>query len=269
MKKKILAIIAGALSMLCLACSVAATSLDDIGGDNSSSGGSSISAPPSGGNADYDAGDAYSELGMTGEDLEQATKIISPVVKWVNIGIGVVVALLGTFLLGVTVLDLLYIVSPQAIRNIGGGAQPAGGGMPGMGMGMGMGMGGGAPQPQAASGFSALISDDCKAALAECGAAAGGAQMGGGMPGMGMGGGFGGGGFGGGFGGMGGGMMGGMGGAAPVKPKTKTVALTYLKKRVFTLILIGVCAVILTCTVFLDVGTAIGQWIVNLIGNIT
>lgn len=217
--------------------------------------------------------DAYGQLGMSSEDIEKAAETVAPVVAFVNYAIGVVVAILGTILLAVTVIDLVYIISPQFIRNIGSnGAQqaPQGGMMGGMGGMMGAQQ---AQQPQA-TGFAALISDDCRAALAECGTAAatpGAAPMGGGGFGGGMGGGFGGG-FGGGYGGGfgGGGMMGGMGAQqAPAAPKTKTVALCYLKKRVFSLVIIGVCIVVLTCTCFLDVGMKVGTWILEMVTGVT
>ena len=132
---------------------------------------------------------------------------------------------------------------------------------------------GGAPAPQPATGFASLISDDCKAALAESGVGGAAPQAGGMSPMGGMGGmgGFGGGGFGGGgFGGMGGmGGMGGFGGAqAAPAPSKKAVAMVYLKKRVFTFVLIGICAVVLTCTCFLDVGTWLGTQILNAVSGI-
>ena len=63
-----------------------------------------------------------------------------------------------------------------------------------------------------------------------------------------------------------GGFGGPMGGQQAPKSK-KTVALCYLKKRTFSLILIGICVVVLTCTLFLDVGTKLGMWIVQLVSG--
>ena len=175
------------------------------------------------------------------EDTEKASETVQTVVKIVNYGIGIVLSLLGTVLIGITILDIVYIVSPSAVRNIGGSGQPVGGGMMGQ------------AQPAQATGFAAIISDDCKAALAESGAAAGNpvapSPMGGG--------------FGGGFGGgMGMGM--GMGAPAPAAaPKAKNVIKLYMKKRVVTFVFIGVCMVVLTCTCFLDVGLKLGTWLVG------
>lgn len=176
------------------------------------------------------------------EDIKKASETVQLVVKIVNYGIGIVLGLLDTVLIGITILDIVYIVSPSAVRNIGGSGQPVGGGMMGQ------------AQPAQATGFAAIISDDCKAALAESGAAAGNpvapSPMGGG--------------FGGGFGGgMGMGM--GMGAPAPAAaPKAKNVIKLYMKKRVVTFVFIGVCMVVLTCTCFLDVGLKLGTWLVGI-----
>ena len=272
-KRKIVA----ALLMAVLSCAaltigaVASPALDDLGTALPESSSSSVVSdnPLSGllpednsvsvNTAADNIGDVFSGAGLTGEDIEKAKETITPLVKFVNYGLGILVALLGTILLAVTILDMLYIVSPSFIRNIGGGDVTQAGGMNGMG---GMGQ---APAPQK-RGFAALISDDCLAALNESGAgAAGGAPAAGAMP---MGGGFNNG-FGGGFGGGFNGGMGGMGApAASPAPKAKAVIAIYLKKRVFTLVLIGVCVVVLTCTCFLDVGMKIGMWITGLVSGI-
>lgn len=202
-------------------------------------------------------GSLFEGLGVDEESAAAAKEMVSPVVYWVNRILGVLTALLGIMLLVITILDLIYIVSPSFIRNIGGnkGAASAGG--------MGMGMGMGAAQPQVESGFASLISDDCKSALAECGAG-GAAPVAGGMPAGGMG-----------MGGMGmggmpmGGMGMGMGAPAAPAPSKKAVIMTYFKKRVFTFVLVGICAIVLTCTCFLEVGDWIGMKIVNLVTGIT
>lgn len=276
MKKIISLIAASVLSAMMLITPASATALDDIGG------GQSVSTPtPSGtggvglapddtpaqGSGGENIGNVYSDIGVSKEDMEQAKTLISPAVKWINIGIGVIVGILGTILIGITALDLLYIVSPTFIRNIGSNGAAAAAPQGGMGMGAMGGMGMQQAQPQQETGFASLISDDCRNAMAECGAqmaaaGAGAAPMGGmGMGGMGMGR----------YGGMGGMGMGmGMGAQAPAaQPKAKKVVLCYLKKRVVTFVLIGVCAVVLTCTCFLDVGTTIGQWIVNQVSGLT
>ena len=207
---------------------------------------------PQSGSSSKGNGIDYSQLGPDAEDMAAATELVAPVVKWVNIGIGVLTALLGTILIASTVIDLVYIISPSFIRNIGSQSAAAAtqGGM----------MGGMPGQAPVATGFASLISDDCRSALDECGAPGGVSPApAGGMGGMGMG-------------GMGmGGMppMGmGMGAPAAAPISKKAVVLTYMKKRVFTFVLIGICAVLLTCTCFLDVGTKIGMWILEIVSGI-
>ena len=202
----------------------------------------SVSSSASGSDHGAAIGAAIKDASVSDEDIEKASETIQPVVKIVNYGIGIVLGILGTVLIGITILDIVYIVSPSAVRNIGGSGQPAGGGMMGQ------------AQPTQATGFAAIISDDCKAALAEAGASAGGASAPSPM----------GGGFGGGFGGgMGMGM--GMGAPAPAAaPKAKNVIKLYMKKRVVTFVFIGVCMVVLTCTCFLDVGLKLGSWLVGI-----
>lgn len=273
--KKVISLVAAVMTSLIVTIGASATALDNVQSGNNASqttiSQTAVPAPTQGqdntvqnsNNEHADAVDNLMSMGIDKEAADKASEYTAPIVKWVNIILGVAAAVLGIILLVVTALDLIYIVSPSFIRNIGGGAAPAAPMSP---------MGGGAPAPAQASGFASLISDDCKAALAEAGAGdaapAGGSPMGGmgGMGGFG-GGGFGGGGFGGGF---GGGMGGGFGAPAQqaAPPSKKAVAMVYLKKRVFTFVLVGICAVVLTCTCFLDVGTWLGAQIVNAVSGI-
>ena len=203
--------------------------------------------------------EAFDAARVDNDDLASATKFASPFVKAVKYIIAVITAIFTVLLGLVTMLDLLYLAVPP-IRGILCKEQPqAAGGMGGMGMGMGrMGMGGmggmgGAPQP-AQSGIGRFVSDEAVAALAEATQQAQGAA--GGMGGMGMG-----------MGGMGMGM-GGMGGQQQVKPKTKSVILTYLKKRAFAVIMFVVCLVLFTSTLFTDLGLYIGQWVVDIFNGL-
>lgn len=202
----------------------------------------SVSSSASGSDLGGAIAEANKNIAPSEEDIKKASETVQPVVKIVNYGIGIVLGLLGTVLIGITILDIVYIVSPSTVRNIGGSGQPVGGGMMGQ------------AQPAQATGFAAIISDDCKAALAESGTACGGTTAPSPM----------GGGFGGGFGGgMGMGM--GMGAPAPAAaPKAKNVLKLYMKKRVVTFVFIGVCMVVLTCTCFLDVGLKLGSWLVGI-----
>lgn len=204
--------------------------------------------------------EAFDAARVDNDDLASATKFASPFVKVVKYIIAVITAIFTVLLGLVTMLDLLYLAVPP-IRNILCNEQPqaAGGmgggmGMGGMGMGrMGMGGMGGAQQP-AQSGIGRFVSDEAVAALAEATQQAQGAA--GGMGGMGMGM------------GMGGMGMGGMGGQQQVKPKTKSVILTYLKKRAFAVIMFVVCLVLFTSTLFTDLGLYIGQWIVDIFNGL-
>lgn len=274
--KKVCSLVVAVIASLMVTVGASATALDDLApsGASQTSISQSATQPPapsvssSNGQQAVSNGDAVGALisgtGLDEESSAAAKELVSPLVKWVNIGIGIGVAVLGIILLAITALDLIYIVSPSFIRNLGsGGAAPQAGGMSPMG---GM---GGAAAPPPATGFASLISDDCKAALAEAGVGGAAPQAGGMSPMGGMGGmgGFGGG-FGGGYGG--GGFGGGFGGGAQAAPapSKKAVAMVYLKKRVFTFVLIGVCAVVLTCTCFLDVGTWLGTQILNAVSGI-
>lgn len=196
---------------------------------------------------------------VTGENMQQAGTIASPIVSAIGTISGFIVMIVSAAIFMVTALDLCYIglpfmrglLNPQ--YNPAGGA-PMGGGMPGMGMGgMGMGMGGmgamGGMQGGAAQmGERGLrrkwVSDEavyCVQTYAMGGAPA---PAMGGMPGMG--------GMGMGMGGMAGGM-GAMGGAQQPMPM-KSVILEYLKKRSFFLIIFAIATVVLMSSLFTDCG---------------
>lgn len=206
-------------------------------------------------NADA-VGSLFENVGVDAEATEKANAFIEPFAKGANVVFAVV---LGTAFVGmfvITALDLLYIAVPP-VRNLlypqqaGGGMMGSGmggmggygggyGGYGGMRGGYGGGMMGGAPQGNFISRF---ISDEAVAAVA---LAQGGAQTQGG--GMGM--------------GMGMGMMGGvMQQAEP--PKTRSIILAYFKKRVFFLFVFGICAILLSGTIFFDLGAKIGAWILE------
>jgi hypothetical protein len=105
-------------------------------------------------------------------------------------------------------------------------------------------MNGGMQQPQsqgAAATIGQWISDDAKQAVAE---ATGGGQQGA-SP-----------------------MMGGMMGQQAAPVKTKNLVVAYMKKRAFSLIMLGVCLVLFTCTIFTDLGTMLGMKILALLSGI-
>lgn len=186
------------------------------------------------------------------EDMSKASKMTNPITNFVGTLIGIIILLTDAFLFLTTAVDLMYIgvpfmrkyLAPGADAQAGGGAMGGMGGMGGMGMRGGMmggmgGMGGGA---QASP--RKWISDEALMAVQTAG---GGAQAGGGMGGMGMGG----------MGMMGG--MGGMGGGAQQQQSTGSVIGTYLKKRIFFLIVFAVATTLLMSSVFMDCGLNLAQ----------
>lgn len=211
--------------------------------------------PTEGGTSAEAVGSLFENVGVDAEATEKANNVMKPVVYWANIGFAILLAFAFVAMFFITGLDLVYIAVPP-VRRILMPEQAQSGGMGGMGgmgggfgggFGGGMGgMGGGAPQ-QSSSGVGQWISDEAKAAVSESQPQQGGGGMGG---------------FGGGMGGFGGGFGGGMGGSSE-PPKAKTVILSYFKKRVVFLILFGVCALLLSTTLFTDIGINIGTWIMN------
>lgn len=219
-------------------------------------------------------GDLFSSAGVNEESAAKAKKWIEPVAKVLNTVIAVILGLFASMLILVSVLDMVYLGIPitrqwlcpggadmgaAAAGGMAGGMGGMGamGGMGGMGgygrrgmgrMGMGgMGMGGmggmgGAAQAQPTLGASIgrWISDDALAAVNESqnGMAAGG-------------------------------MAGGMGMPGAMPPATgKNVMFAYLKKRAFSLVMLGVCLVLFSCTVFTDLGITVGTKIIGLLTGI-
>lgn len=199
----------------------------------------------------------FENVGPDQEDFTKANKITKPVAKVVNTVVAVMLAALGLFLLFYSVADLLYLTVPvtRKLLNPNYGGQSSSGGMGGMGGGFGgggyggggfggggyggmggMGGGMGGAQQAPASGGFVLVSDEAVAVLQETQAQA--------QPQGGMG-------------------MGGMGGQAQPAPSKKAVLLVYLKRRTVTLVLIGVCIVLFTTTVFTDIGINLGSWALN------
>lgn len=274
---------------------VSAQSLDDLSQQTQTNQGNNNTNTNSGtgtGQSDiYNSGlsDALRGLQPVGqEQMDRASTLVSPFANIVGTFTGVI--LLGTAIVvgAITALDLSYIMIPflRSLLNpnyMTGGAQAQGGAMGGMPMGgmgmrggmmgggmMGGGMMGGAQQqaPAMQSFWKRQwVSDEavyCVNTYAL--AATGGAQpQGGGMP---MGGGM----MGGGMGMMGGGMMGGGmmgGGAQPAQPMPlKNVALEYLKKRTFVLIIFAAASIILTSSVLTGCGINLGQLVIKIMNKL-
>jgi hypothetical protein len=195
-------------------------------------------------------GGLFNGIGVDGEASQKANAYMAPFAKMSNLLFALIllIASLGLFL--ITALDLLYISVPPLRNLLYQGGQSQGAPSGGMGMGMG-GMGGfggggfggggfggggmmGGQQQQQPSFVSRFISDEAVAAVEGL---QGSSQPQGGMMGM-------------------------MGGQQQ-QPKMKSVILSYLKKRVFFLLAFGVCAVLLSTTIFTDLGVKLGGWMLT------
>ena len=186
---------------------------------------------------------------ITGDNMKQAGVVATPIVNAIGTVTGFVLLIVMAGVGLITTLDLAYIGIPRLrplLAPNAGGMQAGGMSSPMGGMGMGMhgrgmmgggmmggGMMGGSPQPSA--GGYRWVSDEALASVAMAGASV---QPAGGMP------------------PMGGGMM----GATPQQPvKQSSVIFTYLKKRVFFVILFAVALILLTSSVLLDCGINIAE----------
>lgn len=180
---------------------------------------------------------------ITEDNMKQAGVVATPIVNAIGTVTGFVLLIVMAGVGLITAIDLAYIGIPRLrplLAPNAGGTQAGGMGMHGRGM-MGGGMMGGSSQPSA--GGHQWVSDEALASVAMAGASV--QPAGGGMPPMG-----------GGMGMMGGGMMGG----TPQQPvKQSSVIFTYLKKRVFFVILFAVALILLTSSVLLDCGINIAE----------
>lgn len=178
-------------------------------------------------------------------NMKTAQKFASPAVNACGNLAGIVILCVGGGIFVITALDMAYLCLPFT-RNwlYTGGEQSSGmgsgmgmsGGYGGMGgMGMSGGMSGGQQQK-----VRQLISDDAIASLQEAG---GSQQQSGGM-----------------------GMSMSMGMQGSQQTPRKQVLLVYFKKRVFFLVLFGLCSVLLFSSVFIGCGINIAQLIFKLIG---
>lgn len=225
---------------LFLCTSVFASTLEDnIGGGGSSLDAVTISPD------DQDVGNwIKNQRGMTGEQLNKASVTLAPLTNMIGYAVGAIVVAVFSLVFLMTALDLLYIVFPplRGLLYDGGGQQQGG-----MGGGMGMMGGMGAMGGQQAQKPRQWISDEA----VQCAALMGGSQQ---------------------QGGMGGGMrmMGGMGamGANQQEQSTKSVIGTYFKKRIFFMILLAVCAIVLTSSALLGTGVNLAQWGLKLINMV-
>lgn len=225
-------------------------------------------APQSNGSGAEAIGNMIKGIGVDDEAGQKANEYLRPMAKTANFIAALIIGGTAIALLVITAADLAFIgiplIRPLLYRQDEGAAGGMGGGMGGMGGGFGGrggyggmgGFGGGMGGGQQAAGGSKwqIISDEAVAAVSTLTAGAGASGGMGGMGGGFGGGGFGGGGFGGGFGG---------GGGQQEPPKMKSVILSYMKKRMFFLILFGVCAVLFSTMIFTDLGINLGGWILG------
>ena len=185
---------------------------------------------------------------MDPKHLEKASETMNPLVNLLGYVAGGIIVLTVAGVVVITALDLMYIAIPP-IRNVlyKGGAAAGAGGM-GMHGRFGM-MGGGAQGGQQTRQW---VSDEAIACAALLG---GGAQaqgaMGGGMGMMG------------GYGGMGG--MQAMGVNQQQAQSTKSVIGMYFKKRLFFLILLALCIIVLTSSALMNCGVNLAQWVLKII----
>ena len=182
--------------------------------------------------------------GMSSEQLEVASRTISPITTLIGYITGGIVVLIIIGVGAITALDLLYISIPP-VRNLlykagtdGTGGYTGGFGAGGFGRGMGgmatMGAGG------AAGGSSKptqWVSDEAVACAALLGGSAQSNNMMGGMAGM----------------------------QQQQQPTTRSVIGTYFRKRLFFMLLLGICIIVLTSSTVMDCGFNLAEWVLKLI----
>lgn len=189
------------------------------------------------------------QRGVTSNQLETATQAMSPITTVIGYVTGGVLILVVTGVVLITALDLLYIAIPP-VRNILYKAGTDGTGM-GMGVGSMYGMGAntntnGGKKP------TQWVSDEAVACAAMLGGAS---QSRGGMNGM----------YG--MNGMGTGMYG-MGVNQQQQSQTptmKSVIGTYFKKRLFFIILLALCVIVLTSSALMNCGVNLAEWVLKII----
>lgn len=189
------------------------------------------------------------QRGVNSKQLESATQTMSPITNIIGYITGGIIILTVVGVVAITALDLLYIAVPPT-RNFlyKAGTDGTGGFTGGYGRmgGMAMGAGGAA---QGSNKPTQWVSDEAVACAAMLGGSAQSAQ-GGMMPGM----------------GMGYGAMGAMGAQQQQgQMKTKSVIAMYFKKRLFFLILLAVCIIVLTSSAIMNCGVNLAEWFLKIV----
>jgi hypothetical protein len=190
------------------------------------------------------------QRGVNSKQLESATQTMSPITNIIGYITGGIIILTVVGVVAITALDLLYIAVPPT-RNFlyKAGTDGTGGfGAGGYGRmgGMSMGAGGAA---QGSNKPTQWVSDEAVTCAAMLGGSAQSAQ-GGMMPGM----------------GMGYGAMGAMGAQQQQgQMKTKSVIAMYFKKRLFFLILLAICIIVLTSSAIMNCGVNLAEWFLKIV----
>ena len=188
--------------------------------------------------------------GLSNEQMETASRTMSPVVNLIGYVTGAIIVLLMTGITLITALDLLYITVPPIRGLLYKGGQNGGqGGMPGATGGVG-GFGGFGRRYGAmgangqVQGHQSIqwISDEAIACVALLG---GSAQTG--------------------TAGMQTGAVGGMAMPNQQPQSTKSVIGTYFRKKLFFILLLAICLIVLTSSVVLNCGINLGQWVLKII----
>lgn len=229
-----------AMLMLSFSTPVFASDLDSLGNTSTTSssnqGGSNNNNNNGSGNdsvTDYLKG--YTPV--TDQNMSDAKQYASPITNILGTATGFIVMVVSAAIFVVTALDLCYIGLPFTRNFLNPQAQGGGSPMGGMSP-MGGSMGGGQPQGKR------WVSDEAVACVSMANPQGGGGGMSP-MGGMGMS-------------PMGGMGMGGSMGGAQQQP-TKSVIMTYLKKRAFFLIIFAVATILLTSSIFTDCGINLAE----------
>lgn len=223
-----------AMLMLSFSTPVFASDLDSLGNTSTTSSTNQGGSNSGGGNdsvTDYLKG--YTPV--TDQNMSDARQYAGPITNILGTITGFLVMIVSGALFVVTALDLCYIGLPFTRNFLN--PQSQGGGMGGMGMSpMGGSMGGGQPQGKR------WVSDEAVACVSMANPQGGGGGM---SP----------------MGGMGMSPMGGMGGSmgGGQQQPTKSVIMTYLKKRAFFLIIFAVATILLTSSIFTDCGINLAE----------
>lgn len=196
------------------------------------------------------------QRGVNSKQLESATQTMSPITNIIGYITGGIIILTVVGVVAITALDLLYIAVPPT-RNFlykagtdGTGGFTGGFGSGGYGRMGGMSMGAGG-EAQGTNKPTQWVSDEAVNCAAMLGGSAQSAQ-GGMMPGMG------------GYGAMG--AMGAMGAQQQQgQIKTKSVIAMYFKKRLFFLILLAICIIVLTSSAIMNCGVNLAEWFLKIV----